>query len=112
MTDLNKLLPDDREQALNALAADTTTPRMSDPPRDGWRPARGMERAGMPPLDELARAEQAALLSFLPGRCPWGEVAAFEERLADVAQSLRQAMEAVADLSEQLANEPARHADA
>ena len=74
--------------------------------------APGTDRDGAPPIQELARAERAALLSFLPRAVPWADVLEFDERLADLHGRHAAAADRVRELAERVANEPQRHADA
>jgi hypothetical protein len=73
--------------------------------------ASGADRTGAPPLEELARAERSALLSFLPRAKPWAELDKYDERLADLRGRHAEAAERARGLAEQAANEPRRHAD-
>jgi hypothetical protein len=107
-----KHLTDAEVSALyDAHAADV---KSADRARDTGRrpvPFDGMDHAGMPAGDELARVERAAKLSWLPGHRPWEDVVEFDAKLAEITRHLVEATDRVRTLTEQLANEPVRYAD-
>src|SRR5215217_7889525 len=109
---MSKMTSREHVEALERVLNDKSPDLPPLGPRPGSEPFAGMDHAGMPQGAELARVERAALLSFLPGHRPWEDVSAYDAQLAEITQGAARAMEAVRTLTEQLASEPQRHADA
>jgi len=109
---ITKLLPDDQQKALDMLDADTSSPRLSDPPPDrSWVPAQGMDRQGMPPLGELTRLETNAFRRLSPRRRRWKKLNEFDERVAELEQRHGRVVSELSELLERQRTAPDRDAE-
>ena len=70
-----------RDAELEKLYNDTQSDVKRKDRQYDMLPAAWADRAGAPAIAELARAERAALLSFLPTHRPWDDVTAYDVRI-------------------------------
>ena len=83
--------------------------RRMRPPRDV--PLQGVDRSGMPPVQELARHETNALRRLSPRRNRWPELVELDQRVGELEQRHAAATERRREVTAQLANAPLLDAD-
>lgn len=96
-----------REEADAVDAAAAAAPVHHSHPRGSeGEPFQGLDRTGMPPVQELGRLETNAFRRLSPRRNRWPELVAIDERVADLERRQGEAGQRLRELCEQLANAP------
>ena len=103
---------EDAERALQLNAADAAArvPAARPRGREG-EPFQGLDRSGMPPVQELGRLETNALRRLSPTRNRWPELREIDERVANVERRHGEAGQRLRELREQHASAPSADAD-
>jgi len=99
----------ERDIALAAAEAAARVPAARPRGREG-EPFVGLDRTGMPSVQDLGRIESNAFRRLSPRRHRWAALIAIDERVADVERRHGEAGQQLRELREQLANAPSADA--
>jgi len=110
MPSLDPLELAERDAALAAAEAAPRGPATRSRGREG-EPFAGLDRSGMPPVQELGRLETNALRRLSPTRNRWPELAEIDGRVADVERRQGEAGQQLRELHGRRNNAPTADAD-